>query len=1444
MSESRRIIHEQSPDTGSSPSYTQSPPRAIRANIYPTSQSQNLDPLLEDLSPTKTLGVFLAQTDGDAVPSKGANGNLGGNGTQAVSTTEKAFGVRCAQAAKQLRAWCQELEAWDWPDTFEVPSHGQHAAKRRRVNAPEIREEREDSDRWGEVRGTGHHPSSEASKALDNDHEELFWGSLPAQRAQRRERHVDEIQGRLDDMDVEELKNHVLDVHVPSRSRSSSVSGAGQIAALSTEHFRRLDDYTALVTATIIQALPYLSRLTRLLHLWSTRLAVLRTSSSFLPRLKDAQSALHVAYSLIDGNEDSVSSSTLSLRESFNRDAFDTIQSDLYEKVTVLGQLLDRMLDDLEGWEDAIPDRWIDEFEALEVRYSSWVAEAGRCVLDTEARTSTVSRRPQLPDRMLGGFVDAESHASQEWVTAPQRNASEEPGHDTKHDTLTEPLGISVEIANKHGNCEALKHERDYILGAALSSHPPSNPPSATYACADTLPPLLTTTETSSQMPSDQSNLPILSSTTKDSDPSSRFDVDVKQADIAVHELEPKTLVQDSTNQITAPGTGGRRQLSAKLNALMGKEERPPTMRATNTPVRPFERANSGFGRLFNKRKESSESVEKSVLESRKQSYALARPRSNRSSPPIEREAVASEIKEPSGKVLDERKDTREVGRQRIDDIDISPQSTSPTNHSPYSALQKDLSDIQRAADLLETEQQPPSGKLMEEFVARPVSDPNAQYFNQGHRPLESPTPGSNELEETFEPDAPVATDDFYNKFVDSLPTTNRWEKGVRPGLNDRLFSLQTPKSTEPLLQSRQTDPPPPLTKRHTSQGLMHAENESSDAIFPPFTKPELADASLIGTSNPRKVSLSQISSFEENAGTGTKIEARRDSEDRASQSRVEVQQVAHPRPGSAPVKGNLEKSAVNTISEKPVRQPIFKRASIASIESFPRSEACSIMKRPRCCNLLTSMQLKSVQIRRTDSQGSKDSRSAPPTPVSPIMSSDHEYTLQLSQPSPVTSPQKDNVLVSRRPSNHMRSLSTTEEEESATVWHVSDLVKTSSPSPSKVPEQLASANSASQSHIQTASDPLENQADSPSISPTVHRDRFKDRTQMRPLSEDEQLERQISSILTTISARIRLISGPTEEHVEPKSHPRVKRLATAPNPLTTAKTRSVHGASSSTVTTPNADSSTAPTLTLHPAKPNATSRTYSGSYAYPSSHIDSYSSSPSPDTGVKLYHLHQPGRADPIRLFVRRVGGGSGDNPARVMVRVGGGWADLGDYLREFAQHHGRRTVSAESRVEMVGIDGAVGGSGRTASGGVLKAAPTTPATGGAIRPGSAGGSSVDGTKMRAAPSPGTPTPGPAVEADEVVRVREVTPNSTGSLRVRILEDDEQARVSLSGPVTKREMSAEKQKWVQDMLGQARKVSSERVERVGGTRRIAFRGLSSANVGTSAKEERSDGQV
>ncbi|KAL8689411.1 MAG: hypothetical protein Q9218_004911 [Villophora microphyllina] len=139
--------------------------------------------------------------------------------------------------------------------------------------------------------------------------------------------------------------------------------------------------------------------------------------------------------------------------------------------------------------------------------------------------------------------------------------------------------------------------------------------------------------------------------------------------------------------------------------------------------------------------------------------------------------------------------------------------------------------------------------------------------------------------------------------------------------------------------------------------------------------------------------------------------------------------------------------------------------------------------------------------------------------------------------------------------------------------------------------------------------------------------------------SVDERLEARISSILTDIPADIRLARGSSAGIVRSPA----KSVASATNNSPTTRLMR----SQTTAPSP-------PAMTLTPAGQKG-SRAQNG------------------ESDVKEYHLQQSGQEPPIKLFVRLVG----ENGERVMVRIGGGWADLGEYLKEYAIHHGRRTVS-----------------------------------------------------------------------------------------------------------------------------------------------------------------------
>ena len=270
--------------------------------------------------------------------------------------------------------------------------------------------------------------------------------------------------------------------------------------------------------------------------------------------------------------------------------------------------------------------------------------------------------------------------------------------------------------------------------------------------------------------------------------------------------------------------------------------------------------------------------------------------------------------------------------------------------------------------------------------------------------------------------------------------------------------------------------------------------------------------------------------------------------------------------------------------------------------------------------------------------------------------------------------------------------------------------------------------------------------------------------------NDTEQLEARISSILTQIPAHIRLTSGPEIDAPEvrpaiPDPRTPIPRSKTAPR-LSRAQT-----------TTP----SPLPAMTLAPAQlKNARSR-HGG------------------DPEIKLYHLHQSGKEAPIKLFVRLVGEGG----ERVMVRIGGGWADLGEYLKEYANHHGKRSVS-DTRFAIQG----------------MPSSPLTssPAAANASAPGSRPASSDGLSATQEAPH---------------LKDFETPPGSIDSSRPGSAHSWKADDSSLGGAGPKKrfvEVSPTKQAWVDGMLDQARNAAAEKkgdvgdLGKVGSTRRVFLR--------------------
>ncbi|XMA12099.1 hypothetical protein WAI453_004890 [Rhynchosporium graminicola] len=343
--------------------HTRTPSRSpTRANLA--------DDILSDLSPATTLEAFT-----------NSSGKLKSS-IEAATPSERAFGLRATLASKKIQEWVDELSAWPWPVEggslgFEIPS-----AKRRKLS----------DDRGWRNRNS-------------YQQEPIYVGSLRESEVESYENRIDDITADMEDLNVEEIKRQVLDTHFSPRSRpSSSASNAPPMPTLFAS-YTRMDDFTAVITATVLHALPNLSRLNHLMDVWNIRLSVLRKVPPLMIALEDAEIAIRSGWNAIE-TADNTSNAAFPSRDAYlSRETFEIMRDVLQGKVTTLGQNLDYMLDTLEGREDTLPDTWLDRMETIENDYGSWVVYGDRKVREGEWAKMAQARKEEDD---VGKLKDAE----------------------------------------------------------------------------------------------------------------------------------------------------------------------------------------------------------------------------------------------------------------------------------------------------------------------------------------------------------------------------------------------------------------------------------------------------------------------------------------------------------------------------------------------------------------------------------------------------------------------------------------------------------------------------------------------------------------------------------------------------------------------------------------------------------------------------------------------------------------------------------------------------------------------------------------------------------------------------------------------------------------------------------------------------------------------------
>ena len=301
--------------------------------------AQELDPLLKNLSPDSTLEAL---QEADAVRGTPAEQNAIARSISDASESERELGIRAAVAAKKLREWTDEVRAWPWPSSQDRA--------------------------WG----AGFIPLA------PKEHGQIYLGSLPEEAVSQHEERLDEIWDAIETLGIDEIKDYVFSSHHPTPSRE----------ATSPTSYGRMRDFTALITATVIQSLPLLANLQISLETWSIRLTILRQIPDLLTGLEQVKLGLGAINEILHDESRS---------RKLNQQELETGKVMFGNRVSNLGKRVDNLLDMLEGQEDSLPQAWIDSLENIEHKYAQWVSQAEQVVLRNQMAPITPTKSASRP---------------------------------------------------------------------------------------------------------------------------------------------------------------------------------------------------------------------------------------------------------------------------------------------------------------------------------------------------------------------------------------------------------------------------------------------------------------------------------------------------------------------------------------------------------------------------------------------------------------------------------------------------------------------------------------------------------------------------------------------------------------------------------------------------------------------------------------------------------------------------------------------------------------------------------------------------------------------------------------------------------------------------------------------------------------------------------------
>ncbi|KAI9375854.1 hypothetical protein BJX61DRAFT_62646 [Aspergillus egyptiacus] len=1191
------------------------------------------DPLLGSLSPESTLKA-LSSTN--ALPSnEQATHDILTRSISQASPSERALGIRAAVVAQKLGQWYREVQTWTWPKRTDA-----HLGK-------------------------GFIPPSDANDTG-------YCGSLPAAVVEEYRKRIEEIKDGMDALDMEELKEHILNAHIPGRSRPSSANSTMSVPPPLS--YVQLSDFTAVITTLILRSLPLLSRLNSLLSTWTVRLLVLRQIPGLLQSLRLARSEMNSALNLLKSPDIPTEKDAL-----YSISNYHAKRASLESMLISAGRRMDHILDSLDGREDFLPESWIDDLESTEADFATWVMEAEKRAVENEWRRlaprsrENVKPAPGLAKPEMATFGNVQKPNVNTPDNLPRTSSSTENIDLSETIVAPEPEPLSRFAALQTGRGQPME-----TIVEEIGS--PFEPPTSQAVDKTNI----SATE-ARDMPESPSPLP-----------SGPADLPEAQRLIPVIQLEASPETTDC-----AASLPGSPQSDLRIDGNASK---------TPVNVRPVAERSD-----FPKESDSSiSSVDSST------GNTSSRPEENSSQQPTAICTVNNSV-------------------AMVPMVDTQPIAVPAVDSLPVDSIQQGGKLTGNCVAEDHTPQlKPDSG--YDTVVAAPVAAESTrpEPARRGSGPADvcsgSKSKSFGDLNRAYTSDTNIAV----------IPSTGLVQQHGK--VASRVAQEDAPPSTRASIRGNDVQAEPMRSSTAAVTGL-RSENDStipaatqSCAASKGFVPIVEADnrpspTSVVGdkdtpasdtiqvtaakkyTPSPKRCSTppnDSASSFpnlfisfdtskapaEQRQPEGLEQQGERDTPRKPLDSPIKLSKF---RPGSM----DIDRHSPNSRSRRP------SDASDDSLSDFPSLVSSPEMREPRTTSANgTPVLFETPPHFPTDFRGSGSALQAnghalqesrllhfdaqKPSPGEPFK---HKRTLSIPLQrfinesldlnyEPASGPDEDAFTteapkygkreraVGRPKSQSVSSpgdvqpraqhLATPRGEASGADSDGSSKARRQATGVQKKSARttlravpLDSTGTKTLKKRLTAHPSLENIG--PYKSSVGHArgppaKRILENTKSRPFSSrnqlikpKDQMDVKINSILTSLPGSIHLVPADQDDD--------------AVSVASSAPFKRERFRSNSPQDTPSRGSPTTPSFTLRPAGRRR------------------HSHAPE-EASVKLYHLHRVGRSAPTKLFVRTVG-----QNERVMVRVGGGWADLAEYLREYALHHGGRHVSDAPLVEIEGL-------------------------------------------------------------------------------------------------------------------------------------------------------------